>query len=141
MAGFRQIFHQLPMRVKFLCSTSCPTGGFPTLRHNEVRDLTTNLMAEVCHDVCTEPSLQPITGETLMRASAITEDGARLDIAASGFWGGHHNRVFIDVRVFNPYMLPQIDNQSLPATENMRTSKSGPTNSASRKLNMGHSCP
>ena len=82
---------------------SCPTGGFPTLHHNEVRDLTTNLMVEVCQDICTEPSLQPITGETLTGASAITEDGARLDIAASGFWGGHHNRAFFDVRVFNPY--------------------------------------
>ena len=28
----------------------------------------------------------------------------------SGFWGGHHNRAFFDVRVFNSYMLPQIDN-------------------------------
>ena len=82
---------------------SCPTGGFPTLRHNEVRDLTADLMAEVCHDVCTEPPLQPLTGETLTGASAISEDGARLDIAASGFWGGRHNRAFFDVRVFNPY--------------------------------------
>ena len=82
---------------------SCPTGGYPTLRHNEVRDLTADLMAEVCHDVCTEPSLQPLTGETLTGASAISEDGARLNIAASGFWGGRHNRAFFDVRVFNPY--------------------------------------
>lgn len=45
---------------------SCPTGGFPTLQHNEVRDLTADPMAEACHDVCTEPSLQTITGETLL---------------------------------------------------------------------------
>ena len=59
---------------------SCPMGGFPTLRHNEERDLTADLMAEVCHDVCTEPTLQPLimTGETLTGASAITDDGARL---------------------------------------------------------------
>ena len=44
---------------------SCPKGGFPTLRHNEVRDLTAKLMTEVCHDVCIEPHLQPLTGETL----------------------------------------------------------------------------
>ena len=117
---------------------SCPTGGFPTLCHNEVRDLTANLMAEVCHDVCTEPSLQPITGETLTGASAITDDGARLDIAASGFWGGHHNP-FFDVNPYN--MLPQIDNLSLPVTENTRTSKGRSTNSVSGKLNMGHSHP
>ena len=82
---------------------SCPKGGFPTLRHNEVRDLTANLMAEVCHDVCTEPHLQPVTGETLSGASAITADGARLDVAACGFWGGRHERAFFNVRVFNPH--------------------------------------
>ena len=82
---------------------SCPKGGFPTLRHNEVRDLTANLMTEVCNDVCIEPTLQPVTGEALSGASALTADGARLDVAASGFWGGRHERAFFDVRVFNPY--------------------------------------
>ena len=67
---------------------SCPKGGFPTLRHNEVRDLTAALMTEVCHDVCVEPHLQPLTGEALVGASAISADGARLDVAAKGFWGG-----------------------------------------------------
>ena len=60
-------------------------GGFPIIRHNEVRDLTAKLMSEVCHDVCIEPTLQPITGEALSGASAITEDGTRLDVAANGF--------------------------------------------------------
>ena len=82
---------------------SCPKGGFPTLRHNEVRDLTAALMTEVCHDVCVEPHLQPLTGESLDGASAITTDGARLDVAANGFWGGRHERAFFDVRVFNPH--------------------------------------
>ena len=66
---------------------SFPKGGFPTLRHNEVRDLTAKLMTEVCHDVCIEPHLQPLTGEALGGASAISTDGARLDVAAGGFWG------------------------------------------------------
>ena len=82
---------------------SCPKGGFPIMRHNEVRDLTANLMAEVCHDVCIEPALQPVTGELLSGASAITEDGARLDVAASGFWGGRYERAFFDVWIFNPH--------------------------------------
>ena len=84
-------------------SLSCPKGGFPTLHHNEVRDLTANLMTEVYHDVCIEPPLQPVTGEILSSASALTADGARLDVAASGFWGGRHERIFFDVRVFNPH--------------------------------------
>ena len=36
---------------------SCPLGGFPSIRHNEIRDLTVNLMAEVCHNVSIEPHL------------------------------------------------------------------------------------
>ena len=82
---------------------SCPMGGFPTIQHNEVRDLTAKLMTEVCHNACTEPTLQPITGEVLSGASAIIEDGARLDVAASGFWGGRFEHAFFDVRVFNPH--------------------------------------
>ena len=74
---------------------SCPKGGFPIIRHNEIRDLTANLMAEVCHDVCIEPTLEPITGEALSGASAIREDGARLDVAASGFWEVGLNTPFL----------------------------------------------
>ena len=32
----------------------CPIGGFHTIRHNEVRDLTTSLLTEVCHNVAIE---------------------------------------------------------------------------------------
>ena len=78
-------------------SSSCPNSGFPTIRHNEIRDLTTNLLTEVCNDVCTEPELQPITGESLTGASSNVQDGARLDIAANGFWGGRFKRTCFDV--------------------------------------------
>ena len=54
---------------------SCPLGGFPSIRHNEIRDLTANLMTVVCH-VSIEPHLQPITGETFPAMTANTEDGA-----------------------------------------------------------------
>ena len=82
---------------------SCPQGGFPSIWHNEIRDITANLLTEVCLDVQVEPNLQEVTREVLSRRSAITTDGARLDIAASGFWGGRYERTFVDVRVFNPY--------------------------------------
>ena len=36
---------------------SCPRGGFPAIRHNELRDLTASLLKETCHGVATEPSL------------------------------------------------------------------------------------
>ena len=42
-------------------------------------------------------------GETFPYATANSQDGARLDIVASGFWGGRFERSFYDVRVFNPH--------------------------------------
>ncbi len=34
--------------------------------------------------------------------SAITDDGARLDVAMYGFWGGRFEKALVDDRVFNP---------------------------------------
>ena len=34
--------------------------------------------------------------------SAITDAGARLDVAMYGFWGGRFEKAYVDVRVFNP---------------------------------------
>ena len=53
---------------------------------------------------------------------AITDDGARLDIAANGFWGGRRERAFFDVLVSTP-MPPQMDNPWQHATENTRTAR------------------
>ena len=43
---------------------SCHKGGLPTLRHNEVRDITAEMIKEVCTNVEIEPRLQPLDGET-----------------------------------------------------------------------------
>ena len=80
---------------------SSARGGFPSIRHND-SDLTAALLTEVCHDVCIEPELQPISEETLSGSTSNAQDGARLDIAANGVWGGTFERTF-DVRVFNPH--------------------------------------
>ena len=82
---------------------SCPTGGFPIIRHNELRDLTAGLMIEVCHGVAVEPTLQTLSGEQMALSSAITTDDARVDIQATGFWGDRRQRAFFDVKVFNPF--------------------------------------
>ena len=84
-------------------SLSCPKGGFPSLRHNEIRDHTARLLTEVCHDVRVEPNLQHLTGEVFSGASSNIQDGALLDIVASGFWGRRYERTFFDVRIFNPH--------------------------------------
>ena len=94
---------------------TCPRGGFPILRHNKIRDLTANLLTEVCHEVSTEPDLQPLSTETFSLNSTNTQDGARLDIAVNGFWGGRHERTLCDVRVFNPH-APSNSNCPLPNT-------------------------
>ena len=82
-------------------SLSCKKGGFITLRHNEVRDLTAEMLHEVCRNVSTEPALQPLTGENLNR-SAITGDESRVDVSARDFWV-RGQQAFFDVRVFNPF--------------------------------------
>ena len=73
-------------------SLSCPKGGYPSIRHNEIRDFTAYLMTEVCHNVAVEPHLQPLSGETMVNASSIKQNGARLDVAADGFWGSMFER-------------------------------------------------
>ena len=82
---------------------SCNRGGFPILRHNKLRDLTRELLSEVCHNVSTEPHLQPLNGEKLRHNTAITEENARLDLKANGMWGDRFHTTFFDVRVFNPH--------------------------------------
>ena len=57
------------------------------VRHNELRNITAQLMEEVCFDVGIEPLLQPISNEVLHYKTANTDDGARLDVAATNFWG------------------------------------------------------
>ena len=94
---------------------SCPKGGLPIARHNEVRDTVAGWLGEVCNNTTVEPTLQPIAGEVLRHATAIAEEGARLDIATDGFWGGPFERAFFDVCVFNPH-APSNSSQSLAAT-------------------------
>ena len=78
---------------------SCKKGGFITLRHNRLRNITANLLKEVCHDVRIEPTLQRLTGEEFEQRTANTSDDARLDVAARGFWTAGQI-AFFDLRVF-----------------------------------------
>ena len=81
---------------------TCPTGGFPSVCHNDLRDFTANLLTEVCSNVCIEPPLQTLTGELLSHETSNSEDGARLDVSTQGVWGDRHQQAFFDVRVFHP---------------------------------------
>ena len=80
---------QLPSRCvcdqKFTIehALSCPRGGFPSIRHNEIRDITADVL-----------TLNPVTGDRLALRSANREDGARLDIVAKNFWGRDRQHAF-----------------------------------------------
>ena len=60
-----------PLKASSLCACgssfsvehmlSCPNGGLPSLRHNDIRDLTASLLTEVCSQVIIEPELQPVS--------------------------------------------------------------------------------
>ena len=77
---------------------SCAIGGFTGMRHNELRDLTANLLHKVAHDVSVEPELEPLSGETFPLRSANTEAYAHLDVAARGVYGSKLERTVFDVR-------------------------------------------
>ena len=79
----------------------CKTGGFVSLRHNELRDLTGNMLMEASRNVEAEPLLQPLTGEKPRYQTSIKEDNARLDLSALGFWR-RGEKAFFDIRVFDP---------------------------------------
>ena len=79
---------------------SCKKGGFVTLRHNEIRDLTSIMLNEVCPDVRREPRLVEMDGEHLTYRTANRSQEARLDISATGFWTPGQ-RAFFDIRVFD----------------------------------------
>ena len=48
---------------------TCSFGGFPTIRHNELRDFFESVVAEVCHDVAIEALLQLLDGEVFRARS------------------------------------------------------------------------
>lgn len=91
---------------------SCPTGGFNIIRHNETRDMVASLLTEICHNVCVEPSLQPLTGEQFPLKSTTRDDLARVDVKANGLFGGKYDSTFIDIRVVNP-LAPSYSNLSI----------------------------
>ena len=103
MAGIHHIYPPIVFAEASLHTLNCPRGGFPSIRDNEIRDITASPMSEVCHGIGTEPTLQPVTGERLTHRTANREDGAHLDIVAQSFWGRDRQSAFFDVRVFNLY--------------------------------------
>lgn len=59
-------------------------GGYPAIRHNEIRDISSNLLAEACHNTSVEPVLQPLTEESFQSRSANTQDEAWILVEKTG---------------------------------------------------------
>ena len=76
---------------------NCKRGGFVNARHDNMEY---KLLQTVCTDVETEPHLQKVVNKNNYKNSANTDDDARLDIRACGFWR-HGQKAFFDVRVTN----------------------------------------
>ena len=53
------------------CAFTCSYGGYPSLHHNEIRDTIAQLMSEVCLNVATEPTLQPVMNEHFFHRSRV----------------------------------------------------------------------
>ena len=81
--------------------------------------MTAGLLTEACHEVEVEPHLQPVTGEKFILTSSNTEDGARLDISANGFWGGRCEKTYIDVKVLTLMLSVTVPPTPRPFTENI----------------------
>ena len=79
----------------------CSFGGFPTIRHNELRDFLGSLLTQVCHNVALEPQLVPLEGEVFRSRTTNTSQEARADIRATGFWT-RCEEAFFDIRIFHP---------------------------------------
>ena len=79
-------------------SMSCKKVGFVTHRYNNLRDITSKLLSEVCKDVEVEPLLTTLTGEAFQQRTAKWQDGAKLDVSANSFWI-KGQKTFADIRV------------------------------------------
>ena len=86
----------------------------PIRRHNEVRNLLASCLRKAGCDTTIEPLLQPLSGEVFHRRTTTTDQDARLDIKASGFWGEGSEKAFLDVRVFNP-LAPSYRSLPIPS--------------------------
>ena len=99
-------FHLLPQncvcgqKIKVEHALSCKKGVFITIRHNQVRETTANLIKMICKDLKIKPPLRPLSGKSLSERTANIQDTARVDLSAKGFWMAGRN-AFFDVRFFN----------------------------------------
>ena len=91
----------------------CKSGGYVSMRHNKLRDLTGELLTVAgCKDMKIEPQLLPLSGEELLPGSNKSEF-AQLDVSARGVWAPL-DRAFFDIRVFHPQAQTNASIKTVP---------------------------
>ena len=108
----------------------CHMGGFPTIRHNELRDITATLLTEVCHNVTTEPTLQPLSGETFDARSTNTMPEWTSVQEDSGMRHRMHSLMYVFFTQTHPVTVPQ---RPLQPTGDTSKPRSGNMGNASEK--------
>ena len=117
---------------------SCSKGVLPSITYNRVRDITAQLLTEVCPNVGIEHTLQPLSGKSFpLRSNSVilfpqsfnklvpahkvhtyrsanVKEGARLNIKAQNFWDNSKRSAYFDVRVLNTH-APTNNNSSTKA--------------------------
>ena len=97
--GGHYLEHQERVHVGTTSTSTCKKGGFITLCHNRLRNITASLLKEVRHDVRIEPTLQKLTSEQFEQRAANTSDETRLDVSPRGFWEAGQIAFSFDMRV------------------------------------------
>ena len=125
----REFFDVVLLRHECVCKAkcnidhafTCKTGGDVTRRHNEIVNVTADMLSMVCKDVRKEPKLC---------TTPESNDELRPDISVRSFWQ-RLQKAFVDVRVFYP-LAPSYRNQSLATMmktmENQKKKKIQPAN-------------
>ena len=65
---------------------------------NDLRDLTADMMSEVCMDTEIEPKLMPLSGEERKGRTSVNSKEARINIKTRWFWE-QEQQAFFDLRL------------------------------------------
>ena len=81
-------------------SINCKKGGFISIRHNDLRVLTANML-KVCKDTEIERKLKPLSGKELQGRMSNNSNGAKVDIRTRGYWE-RGQKTFFRLKGFRP---------------------------------------
>ena len=88
-------------KVSIEHTLSCRKGGFPSIRDNKIRDLTANLLFQMCNDISIERAVQRVSGELSLPCRFLQGTG-RCTPENCG-QQLKYKRTYFDVRIFNPH--------------------------------------